>query len=279
MPFRLYGYFLYLLRDSRFGAVELMLIHTAYRYDPLPADPARGRMDSVHRCGVAFLFKSNAMRRKDVFYIFFSNGYLRITGRIRQDFPKGVGAAWSRPFLQAVAKQGRGSLFTPYPAARGFEDAFVGLLENGRLYLAMDGSGVCMSRYLRPSPAALDRCPGSVTYVIGGPLGYRPHDFCDIMRLIQKKAPSHAFAVQLPGDIQFASTVVSYLQVCNDTGTLRPDAAANFYMERDGSPDGNEVKWISKYRPRFSGERTPPRPICMCTYGKWTSGPPRFLFP
>ena len=236
-------------------------------------------MDSFHRCGVAFLFQSNSTRREDALYIFSPQRVPAHHRGIRQDPPNGVGAARSRPFLEAVAKQGRVSLIAPYPDARGFEDVFVDLLENGRLYPPMDESGVCMLRYLRPSPAALTRCPRTVTYVIGCPLGYRPRDFWYIMRLIRKKAPSHAFAAQLPGDIQFASTVVSYLQVCNDTGAIRPDAAATFYMESDGRPRSNEVKGILIYRPHFSEESKPPRLIRSGAYGKWTSRPPSFLFP
>ena len=260
------GYFLFLLRGPRFGAVELMRIHTAYRYDPSPGDPARERTDSAHRCGVAFLAQCNSAGRKDAFYISPPTGTCASHGGVRQGPAEGVGASWSRPFLEEVAKRGRWFLATPYPPARVFGDVFPDLLGNSRLYLSMGESGVCISRYLRPSPAALNRCPRTVTYFIGDPLGYSPQKFGDIMRLIRKKSPSHACAVQLPGDIKFASTVVYYLQVCNDTGAIRPDAAASFYMESDGSSRRNEVKGILIYRPHLSTEGQPPRLIRRGAY-------------
>ena len=37
------------------GARILHLVNTAFRYDLRPGDPSRSRMDSVHRCAVAFL--------------------------------------------------------------------------------------------------------------------------------------------------------------------------------------------------------------------------------
>ena len=41
---------------SRSDARSLHLVNTAFRFDLRPEDPARSRMDSVHRCAVAFLW-------------------------------------------------------------------------------------------------------------------------------------------------------------------------------------------------------------------------------
>ena len=185
-------------------------------------------MAIAQRRGVAFLFQSNSARREDAFYIFPANGKLRVAGGIHEDPPMasaqhGRGLSW---------RQSRSSGARPYSHrntnARGFADVFSDLLGGGRLYLSLDVSGVCMSRYLIPSPSAPTRCPGTVTYVIGGHRGYAPRKFGDTTCLNRQRAPSHSCAIQIPGDIQFASTAVSYLQLCNDTGAIRTDAAATF---------------------------------------------------
>ena len=214
----------------------MFLIHTEFKYAPEAANPARNRMDSVHRCCVAYLFQSERTRSNAEAFVFFANGLLRVTGDIRKDFPAGCSAAWCLPFIYALVRQNKGALFTPYEACGGMYRAFLALVSPRRLYLALDGSGVRLSEGISPTEEALSRCPGQVTFVVGGPRGYAPWKFSAVMRLLSIRARGDVFAVSLSGPVQFSSNIIAYLQLRNDNESLRPDAAASFYTVDTGTP-------------------------------------------
>ena len=87
-----------------------------------PADPAISRMDSIHRCAIAFLWIILAVRRAVVMRGFFRAGVLRLDGQVRGAFPPGPDAPWHRPFLEAVRCGDGGASFERYGAG-GFPDA------------------------------------------------------------------------------------------------------------------------------------------------------------
>lgn len=236
------------MSGSRFNDVELILVHGSFPYNPQPADPAISRMDSVHRCAVAFLFRSYGTRADAVMHVLFSDGALRLTGKIRQDFPKGRGAAWAGPFLTAVRKQGAGASFARYRPGESMASTLQRLVRPGSVCLALDSEGTQMQTRAAPSEECLGRCPTSVTFVVGGPRGYQPSNFAAVSGYLRDAAGRNFCALSLPGPQQFASSVISYLQISNETNALRPAVAQTFYQRPQEGARTERVKfeWVAR---------------------------------
>ena len=226
----------------QFKSARLILAHCAFRYDPSAADPASNRMDSVHRCAVAFLFRSFGVRRSDVMYVVFANGVLRLTSDVRNGFPRGCNAASEGSFLHAVFRGGRGASFSPHMSS--IRGAFRDLVRPGSACLALDSTGVNLELSGETKAKRRYACPESATYVVGGPRGYSPLNFDQICSASREAAGSNFFPVSLNGPQQFASAVIAFLQVTNDASALRPAVDRTFYGDGASGRGCAEVKYV-----------------------------------
>ena len=198
-------------------------------------------MDSVHRCAVAFLFRSHGTREDALMHVLFSDGVLQLTGKIRKDFPKGQSAAWAGPFLTAVRRLGAGATFTRYRDGESVLSTLQRLVRPGSVCLALDSDGEEMEMRTAASHSSMDLCPKAVTFVVGGPRGYQPNTFGAVAASLRDVAGRDFCAVSLPGPQQFASSVISFLQISNDTNTLRPAVAQTFYRQPDERAEAEQV--------------------------------------
>ena len=210
-----------------FHGGDLLLIHLSYPYRNVLADPSISRMDAVHRCAVAYLWKSHSVRRDAVMHVFFRDGVLRLTSQVRSAFPPRTAAPWSRPFLEAINSSNSGASFERYGAG-GCSEAIRRRASQDSAPILLDASGLQLHIRSALPGDDLSRVPRRFCYVVGGPRGFAPFSSENVASFIERDGGPKVCAVSLRGGVQFSSAVIAFLQVCNESGQLRP-SLARFY--------------------------------------------------
>ena len=212
------------------------MAHTAFPYRLIPTDPSVSRMDSVHRCAVAFLWKSHAMRSDAAMWVFFRDGVQQLTSGVRSAFPEGASAPLAVPFLNALLSGRIGSSFGPSGyGSGGILDCVRRMADPKASIIPLDADGPPLHLRIAKEGEFFADVPARARYVVGGTRGFSPYLARDFSSRISDLRGPRATTVSLHGGVQFASPVVAFLQVANENSQLRP-AANDFFCDAEDFP-------------------------------------------
>ena len=160
-------------------------------------------------------------------YVFFQDGVMRLTSAVRSAFPKGSSAPWVIPFLEALVSGHGGGSFERYSSG-GPLDCLRRKVDPDAAVLLLDAQGAPLELRSALQGEDLSSVPTKVCFVVGGPRGFAPYQADVVSSRISEKHGPKVTSASLRGGVQFASSVVSFLQVSNENGQLRPALSGSY---------------------------------------------------
>ena len=163
--------------------------------------------------------------------VYFSDGVLRLDGRMRGSLPKGHRAVRPETFVDAVSRFPHGARFGKFGpiGSVGGDLASTARGDRMRLYLVLDDKGTHLeTRQTCPAPT-LPRCPLIATLVLGGTRGYEPHTSDALATFIRDGCPPGVRRVAFGARQKRDSPIVSHLRAMDGDADLRNARALTFY--------------------------------------------------
>ena len=153
-----------------------MFLDTAREADS--ARPYVGRWDAVHRCLVAWMWRSAGVRRNSDARIFCADGVYAVAHEFAGNFARGKSAPADAVVLSALSQMRRGVSYTAYAPGRRFPQALASAAAGG-LALVCSHDGVPIDEVF---DSGRDASAMDVSLVVGGPKGFDPYTEADVLR-------------------------------------------------------------------------------------------------